>query len=413
MGQAPGSCATSLECGLGGISWKLVVGLLFQYIVVYFTVFKGTKWVGRIVWFTVLTPIVMVFVLLAYGLTLEGSHDGIYAYIGTVDASHLGNPQAWIDAAGQIFYGLSLAMGAQIAYGSYNKPQKPINGSVYFVSIANSVFSFIAGFSMFSVAGFLINQMDSSFAEQASNVGGFSLSFMTFPAALNLLPSGVSHFFSAFFFLFLLMLGLDSSMGLVEAVTTVLKDHSPYLRERGELTAGILCVFGFITGLPFCFEGGEAAMGILDHYNSTFGFLCVALFECIALWIYDLSQPGPRDFNLIFDSRLEREMSSITGKSLRWLPFFWSFLLKFIAPLIVSTLFVLGLIKESETSNYEGYPTWAIVSFGWLPAVIIPGVIFIIGIWFPFRLPEDEVRALIVPRKDTLAVSEHSEDELV
>lgn len=398
QGQVPGSCSTNLECGLGAVQWKLALALAFQYLVVFLAIFKGTKLVGKIVWVTVTTPIVMVVVLLVYSLTLEGAGQGVYAYIGTVDTSHLLNGEAWVDAAGQIFYGLSLAVGCMVAYGSQQQQDKPVNFSVFFVSITNSVYSFVGGFAMFAVMGYLVNDMGVSFDDMSGNVGGFMLSFVSFPTAIALLPSGVSHFFAAFFFIFLLMLGLDSSMALTEACTITLRDHVPYFKERPAAAAGVTVLAAFLTGLMFCTQGGEAAMDIMDHFTSNYCLLLVGLFECLSVWIYEFGGSDDRKplreqswYDIVFSSRLEKEMEKLTGASMKYLPFVWSFHVKFIAPLIVFGLFVIMVMKDVTVRNYGGYPSWALLVFGWIMCVLVPMGMVFVGSFFPLRLHDNAI----------------------
>lgn len=395
QGQVPGSCATNLECGLGGFQWKLVLGLLFQYILVFFAIFKGTKLVGKIVWFTVPTPVIMVVILLIYSLTLEGAHDGITAYIGRLDTSHLADGSAWVDAAGQIFYGLSLACGSMIAYGSSQAIDRPVNMPAWFVGIGNSVYSFMGGFAMFGVMGYLANDMNVHMDDMGDHVGGFQISFVSFPTAINLLPAGVSHFFAVFFFLFLLFLGIDSSMALAEAVTITLRDHVPFFRSRPGVTAGMTCSAAFLLGLVMCTEGGEAVMDIMDHYTANYCVLLIGLFECLSVWAYEYNgaavgwtkgkQKSWRD--VVFSSRLEQEMLKFTGQSLKWLPFYWSFLVKFIAPVLITTLFAI-MVYEDSIAVYGGYPIWATVVFGWVLCVILPIGAVIVGTFFPMHLDE-------------------------
>jgi len=350
----------------------------------------------------------MVIILLAYSLTLEGADIGIHAYIGTVDTSHLSNGQAWVDAAGQIFYGLSLAVGCMIAYGSQQKQDKPVNFSTFFVSITNSVYSFIGGFAMFAVMGYLANDMGvAHFNEMSGNVGGFMLSFVSFPTAIALLPSGVSHFFAIFFFLFLLLLGLDSSMALVEACTVTLRDQVPFFSNRPAAAAGAVVTVAFVVGLTFCTQGGEAAMDIMDHFTSNYCLLLVGLFECVSVWVYEfagaeegrvpLKEQSWRD--VLFSSRLEKEMEKITGTSMKYLPFVWSFHVKFIVPLIIGGLFVI-MVSEDAAAPYGGYPQWANLVFGWIFCVVIPMGCVFIGSFFQLRLA-DTVHQ-VAPRKDSV-----------
>ena len=163
---------------------------------------------------------------------------GVEAYIAKVDITHLSDPNMWTDAAGMIFFGLGVTLGCQIAYGGAQRIDRPVPFPTLSVSIGNSIFSFVAGFSIFAIMGFLVreknsahpqfsisvsenflfpyiayafpnqvNEMGTSFENMDTNLGGFSLLFISFPAALARLPFGVSHFFSVWFFLFLLMLG--------------------------------------------------------------------------------------------------------------------------------------------------------------------------------------------------------------
>jgi len=418
MGQEVGSCTANLECGLGSLNWKLVVALAVQYLCVFMAVFKGTKLVSKVVWITVPTPVVMVIILLIYSLTLEGSHLGVEAYIGTVDMSHLGNGQAWVDAAGQIFYGLSLAVGCMIAYGSNQPRERPVNNPTLFVAITNSVFSFIGGFAMFGVMGYLVNDMGTTFEDMSDNVGGFMLSFVSFPTAIALLPSGVSHFFAVFFFLFLLILGIDSAMALTEACTVALRDHIPFFRERPGASAATVCFGAFLLGLTMCTEGGEAVLDITDHFTANYSILLVGLLECVSVWIYEAygTEEGRKPLSqqswteIVFSSRLEREMDAFTGKPMKWLPAVWSFHVKFVAPLIIFALFIIMTIEDTGPTNYGGYPDWAILGFGWMLCVVFPLLIMVAGFFFPMHLTTDKGEdALfgkeVMPRKGSSQLS--------
>lgn len=60
---------------------------------------------------TVTAPWVILGILIIYGATLEGSRDGVHAYIGEWDLSVLKNADAWSDAAGQVIFSVGAAVG--------------------------------------------------------------------------------------------------------------------------------------------------------------------------------------------------------------------------------------------------------------------------------------------------------------
>jgi SNF family Na+-dependent transporter len=84
---------------------------LVTWIVCYFCIFKGVRSIGPTIKLIVFVPYIVLAVLLIYNARLEDSEEGVKAYIGEWDLSALKSGEAWSDAAGQIFFSLSLAQG--------------------------------------------------------------------------------------------------------------------------------------------------------------------------------------------------------------------------------------------------------------------------------------------------------------
>ena len=87
-------------------------GLLFTWASCYFCIWKGVKSVGTAAKLTVTLPWLFLVTLIIYNATLDGSVDGVKAYIGEWDMSVLSDGEAWSDAAGQIFFTLGATQGA-------------------------------------------------------------------------------------------------------------------------------------------------------------------------------------------------------------------------------------------------------------------------------------------------------------
>ncbi|KAG7220004.1 hypothetical protein INR49_009324 [Caranx melampygus] len=71
---------------LGSVRWELALCLLFCWVVSYFSIWKGVRSSGKVLWkhvayFTATFPYVMLLILLVRGLTLPGAWDGIRFYL--------------------------------------------------------------------------------------------------------------------------------------------------------------------------------------------------------------------------------------------------------------------------------------------------------------------------------------------
>lgn len=94
-----------------------VVYLAFTWILVGGCLAFGVKWTGRIAYFTMGLPVVMLFVLLIRALTLPGASNGIHAYIGDWDMSVLfESPDIWSTAVSQIFFSMGVAVSVHVLF---------------------------------------------------------------------------------------------------------------------------------------------------------------------------------------------------------------------------------------------------------------------------------------------------------
>ena len=90
---------------LGPLKYDLVGCLALVYVLMYLCICNGVKSTGKAVYITATLPYIILLVLLAHGIQLEGSFNGVYYFL-VPDFSKLMDFQCWKDAAIQVFFTL-------------------------------------------------------------------------------------------------------------------------------------------------------------------------------------------------------------------------------------------------------------------------------------------------------------------
>ncbi|MHC5053986.1 MAG: sodium-dependent transporter [Planctomycetota bacterium] len=324
-----------------GVRWPIVLGLALTWSAVFLIIYKGVHRVGKIVLVTVPLPWVILLILAIRGLTLEGASAGIEYYLRP-EWSALKKPSTWLAAYSQIFFSLTIGFGVMIAYASYRPRKADVTNSAFITSFANCLTSFLAGFVVFSVLGFLA--FKNGMPVKSVVNGGAGLAFVTYPAAITKMgdlgwiwPPVIG----VLFFVALLTLGIDSLFSLVEAIGAGFHDRYP--RVKRVHVAGAMCGGAFLLGLPFCMRGGIAWLDLFDHWANDYGLAVVGLLQCM-LVSYFFAGHRIRDF--------ANDVSEI--KLSGW----WDLCIRVVTPVVLAYLLGSKLFGEFADPYGAGYPLW-------------------------------------------------------
>ncbi|KAF7627132.1 hypothetical protein Mgra_00009598 [Meloidogyne graminicola] len=343
------------------INWGIVFCLLIVYLICYFSLWKGIKMSGKVVWFTAIFPYFVLFCLLIRGVTLPGANEGIKYYLKP-NLEMLWNPSVWQDAATQVFFSLGPGFGVLMAYSSYNQ----FNNNVYFdallTSTINCATSFLSGFVIFSVLGYMSCKSGKPIHEVAQE--GPGLVFVVYPEALATMPG--ANIWSLIFFLMLLTLGLDSSFGGSEAIITGLSDEFPSIKKNREVFVAILFSFYMLIGITMCTKGGMLVMEWLIVYGTTWGLLIAVFCETAVIsFCYGIGR---------FCLDIQEMLGFKPG-------YYWRICWTIGAPIFLITMIISSFINF-ESLQYQDYIYPPIANkIGIIFALSSVSAIPIVGIW--------------------------------
>ncbi|OXU14810.1 sodium-dependent transporter [Sedimentisphaera salicampi] len=319
---------------LGGVELKVLGPVIIIWILMYLCIFKGINLVGKIVWLTVPIPWIMLIILTVRGLTLDGSTEGL-AYYLSPDFSELAKPITWRYAFGQVFFSMSLGWGTMIAYSSFLHRKSDLNNNAGIITLTDFATSFIAGVAIFATLGgmsYVTAQAGNAVPVDQVADKGVSLAFIAFPYTLAQLP--FSAWFSFFFFLALVTLGIDSAFSITETLLASIVDKTGF--SRGKVLVGIT-VAGIFVSSVFATQGGLNWVGEIDGIvNGTFGAAFLGLLECLAIgWLYRLDY-------------LRKHSNSCSEWPLgKW----WDVSIRIVIPIILGTLFFWNIFDKATAGT--------------------------------------------------------------
>ena len=192
-----------------------------------------------------------------------------------------------MDAMGQLFYSVSVAMGIMITYGSYVKKDTNLVKSVNQIEIFDTLVAFLAGL--------MIVPAVYTFMGTEGMAAGPSLMFVSLPKVFESMGS-VGVIVGIVFFVMVAFAALTSSVSILEAIVSSVMDKFHMSRKKSTL---IVALITLVIGLTVCFgyniwyfeltlPNGTIGqvLDVLDYLSNYFLMPIVAIATCILVgWI--------------------------------------------------------------------------------------------------------------------------------
>ena len=274
----------------------MAVFLVVASFIVYRGVEKGIESFSK-----VLMPILLLLVIAiaVFSLTIEHTDgagatrtgmEGFWIYIipNLKGLTVKGFFTVLVDAMGQLFFSLSVAMGIMIAYGSYVKDDDNLGKSINMIEIFDTIVAFLAGVM-------IIPAVYTFMGREGMQASGPSLMFVSLPKVFAAMGK-LGNFVGCLFFAMVLFAALTSAVSIMEAIVSSFMDEFHISRRRAAvletviaLAAGIVVSFGYnIWYFDITLPNGSHAqiLDIMDYISNSCLMPIVAIGTCILIgWV--------------------------------------------------------------------------------------------------------------------------------
>lgn len=193
-----------------------------------------------------------------------------------------------LDAMGQLFYSLSVAMGIMVAYGSYVRDEDNLTKSINQIEIFDTIVAFLAGVMIIPAVFVFMGR-------EGMEASGPSLMFVSLPKVFQAMGP-IGNVIGCLFFAMVLFAALTSAISIMEAIVASFIDQFHLSRKTAAkvetaiaIAGGIIVCLGYNV---FYFEwelpNGATAqiLDVMDYVSNNLLMPIVAIGTCILIgWV--------------------------------------------------------------------------------------------------------------------------------
>lgn len=283
---------------------------------------RVTKWM-------MMALILLMWVLAANSLFLDGGSEGLKFYLvpSLERMQEAGIFNVIVGAMNQSFFTLSLGIGAMAIFGSYIGKDRALMGESVRVCLLDTMVALCAGLIIFPACS----------AYGVDVKSGPALVFVTLPNVFNNLPMG--RFWGSLFFLFMTFAAYSTVLAVFENIVSCVSELTNWSRKK---TCVICCIGIFLLSLP-CLLGYNvwsnvhpiAGRDVLDSEDFLVSNLLLPLGSLLFI-IFCTTRYGWGW------EKFMAEANEGTGlKIAKWMRPYMTYVL----PVIVAVIFVVGMVS--------------------------------------------------------------------
>ncbi|KRP09440.1 MAG: sodium:calcium symporter [Sphingobacteriales bacterium BACL12 MAG-120802-bin5] len=254
-------------------------------------------------------------------------------FLWTPAFDSLANPTVWLNAAGQIFFTLSVGMGTIHCYAAYVNSKDDIALNAMSAGWMNEFVEVVLG-------SLIVIPLAAGFfgVEWLKDNAGFGMAFRTMPYMFEQWGGVLSALAGMMWFGLLFFAGITSSLAMGTPWMGFMRDEFGFNRNKGALSFGLIVL---IIGLPTVLIYNIATSGAVnsfvfdeyDYWAGTVSLVVFALFETVLfVWVFGLTK-GWKEINEGGDIKV---------------PSFYKPIIKWVTPFLLISVFIGSLITPKD-----------------------------------------------------------------
>ncbi|QQE11232.1 sodium-dependent transporter [Planctomycetota bacterium] len=291
IGTQPGGNGSLFIDPLNNSLIFLVVCFALNFFLVYRGLSKGIEIFCK---FALPTLIICAMIVVVRVLTLPANPDipnaNVMAGLGYMwnpDWEKLAKAQIWIDAAGQIFFSLSIGFGVIITYASYLKAKDDIALSALTAAAGNGFCEVVLGGLMVIPAAVVFLGPEFLQSDAVQSASNFHIGFIALPSVFEQMWAG--RWFGFIFFILLFLAAATSSIAMLQPAIAFLEEAL----DIGRHASIAILLFITLVGTYFVvyYTENQLALETLDIWMSTVSIYMLATIEVLLFgWVMGIKK---------------------------------------------------------------------------------------------------------------------------
>uniref|UniRef100_A0AAF5Q240 Sodium:neurotransmitter symporter family protein n=1 Tax=Wuchereria bancrofti TaxID=6293 RepID=A0AAF5Q240_WUCBA len=341
----------------GHLQYYILASMGIVWLLVFLATFFGVRWLGKVMHFTFIMPVVLLCLLLVRALTLQGLPEILVRFYETTDWQRMTDYLMWKAAIEQAVFATGIGFGTFITIASYNKRTNNLVGDAWIILFGHIVLALIQVLTILGFLGHLcvrlglqpIELLDRGEAQMWHILAYMSYVPDTRTWTAILLFMCIFVLLNIFYLL---------TLNILATFEDAFGENSSRCFPRFVLDLFICCV-AFAASFYFATQGGRYAYELVGGYLRYVTLWIILFFEMLAVgWFYCAH-------------RLGKDLHGMLRRACCWCLGHFILYFIYLLPAVPVVVAALNLIDYDYSTYSSGIHEWKYSeALGWTIALV-------------------------------------------